>query len=235
MIKTAIKLLVLFILIFSANIKASANSHVENDLGLWTSVYIKLPVSEKIKTSFEVHPRIQNNITHINQLLLRPSVGYQVNKNLSLWQGYGWITNYIPRFAREQRTWQQVLYEKEFSRFTFSSRFRFEERFIQDVEGVSLRGRDLIKFVFPLNKKKDWGLVLSDELFVNLISHFHGPQAGIDQNRLFVGLSKKISENVKLEGGYQLQYINNNSPKADRLNHIIRVNMYFTLPQLLKD
>ena len=208
---------------------------VENDLGLWTPVYIKLPINDKIKTSLEINPRIQKNVTHINQLLVRPSIGYQLTKNLSVWQGYGWVTFYIPRFVREERLWQQLLHEKEFSKFTLTNRFRLEERFIQDISGVPLRARYLLRGLYPLGKSKKWAFVTADELFVNLDSHFRGPQAGIDQNRFFVGLRRKISENVSLEGGYQMQYINSLSPIVDKLNHIILVNMYFNLPQLIND
>lgn len=211
---------------------ALADSYLQDDLGLWAPIYLQLPITEKVKGSFEVNPRIQKNITHISQLLVRPSVGYQLNKNLSLWQGYCWTTNYIPRFTREQRIWQQILHEKTFPRFTLINRLRLEERFLQDVEGLSLRGRYFLKGIYPIGKSKVWGLVLADELFVNLVSHFQGPQAGVDQNRLFAGISRKISENVRVETGYQLQYINLPKPTIDKLNHIILINLYVTLPQL---
>ena len=208
---------------------------LENDLGLWSPVYISLPVNKKFKTSLEINPRIQENITHINQLFVRPSVGYKLNDNLSIWQGFGWITNYIPRFSREERLWQQLLHEKSFSKFKLTNRLRLEERFMQDVHGVPLRTRYLLRAMFPFEKTKKWFFVTSDELFVNFDNHFEGPQAGIDQNRFFVGLNHKISDNVNLEGGYQMQYLNRQSPTTDRLNHIILINMYFDLPQLLKD
>ena len=225
--------LIVLVLVFP---KASfADPYLIDDLGLWSPVYIKLPVNEKIKLNFEANPRIQENITHINQLLIRPSIGYQLTKNLSVWQGYCWVTNYIPRFIREERIWQQLLHEKEFSKFSLTNRFRLEERLIQDVEGVSLRGRYLLKTLFPITKNKHWSFVLSDELFVNLDAHHDGPQVGIDQNRFFIGVNRKLSENVSIEGGYQMQYVNFLSPYIDRLNHIVLVNLYINLPQLMKN
>ena len=208
---------------------------VDNDLGLWAPVYLKLPINDKFKANLEINSRIQKNITHINQLFIRPSVGYQLTENLSIWQGYGWITNYIPRFVREERIWQQILHEKEFSKFSLTNRFRLEERFIQDVNGVPLRTRYLLRGMYPIGKTKRWAFVTSDELFVNLDTHFQGPQAGLDQNRFFVGLNRKISDNVSIEGGYQMQYINSHSPAIDKLNHIILVNLYINLPQLIND
>ena len=222
------------LLFFIDSAKTLADPYLEDDLGLWAPVYIKMPLTEKIKSNLEINPRIQENVTHINQLLVRPSLGYQLTKDLSVWQGYGWVTNYIPRFVREQRIWQQILHEKNFSKFVLTNRFRFEERLIQDVEGVSLRGRYLLRTLYPVSKNKLWSLVLSDELFVNLNAHHDGPQVGVDQNRLFVGVNKKINKNINIEGGYQLQYINSLSPHIDKLNHIILISLYVTLPQFVK-
>ena len=227
-----IAILFVSLISFSSN-NAFADPYLEDDLGLWSPIYLNIPITEKIKVNFEINPRIQKNITHINQLLVRPSIGYQLTKNLSLWQGYGWITNYIPRFVREERIWQQILHEKESSNFHLINRFRVEERFIQNVNGVPVRMRHLLRFMYPLGEKKEWSFVTSDELFVNLDTHFKGPQAGVDQNRFFVGLNRKLSENVNVEGGYQMQYINLKSPTVDKLNHIILFNFYYDLPQLI--
>ncbi len=89
--------------------------------------------------------------------------------------------------------------------------------------------------MYPLGNKKKWLLVISNELFLNLNSHFKGPQARIDQNKFFTGINKKISDNINLEGGYQLQYINQKGPQADKLNHIVLFNLYIPLPQLIED
>ena len=207
---------------------------VYNDPGLWAPTYILLPINNKFKANLEISPRIQKNISHINQLFLRPSLGYQLTENLSIWQGYAWITNYIPRFVREERIWQQILHEKHFSKFTLINRLRLEERFIQDINGVPLRMRYLFKVKIPFGETKKWAFVIFDEPFINLDTHFKGPKAGVDQNRFFIGLNRKLSDNVSVEGGYQMQYINRRSPMQDKLNHIILINMYFNLPQVFR-
>ncbi len=225
--------LVIFTVISFLN-PSFADPYLEDDFGIWTPIYIQVPITKKIRGEFEVNPRIEENLTHIHQLIVRPSLGYQLTKELSVWQAYAWTLHYVPRFVREQRIWHQVLHEKEFSKLSLINRFRMEERFIQNVDGVSLRTRYLLKGIYPIGKTKLWGIVLSNELFVNLNSHSGGPQGGIDQNRLFVGLSKKISNNVRMEGGYQLQYINDPAPKIDKLNHLIMFNFYVTLPQIMR-
>ena len=209
-----------------------AGSNLKNDLGLWTPVYIKLPVTEKIITQLEINPRIQENVTHINQLLVRPSVGYQLTKSLSIWQGYAWVTNYIPSFVNENRIWQQILYEREIGRFILSTRSRLEERFIENVHGVPVRFRNMFRVQYAFDKNNNWAFIIYDEPFINIGNHFRGPQSGIDQNRFFAGLNKKISDNASIEGGYLMQYLNQTSPVQDRLNHNILVNFYINLPSL---
>ena len=36
----------------------------------------------------------------------------------------------------------------------------------------------------------------------------HGPDDGLDQNRLFVGINRVMNEHVNLDAGYQFQSIN---------------------------
>ena len=228
------KIFFLIALILFINLPAMA---IENDLGLWAPVYLKIPVTEKVKVNFEVNPRIQENVTHINQLLIRPSIGYQLNEHWSIWQGYAWVTNYIPSFVSEQRIWEQILYEREskrFSRFSFSNRLRLEERFIQNINGVPVRIRNMLRVQYVLDKNKRWSAVLYDEPFINLSSHYGGPQTGIDQNRLFLGLNHKLNQHISAEGGYLMQYLNLHSPNRGRINHNILLSLYFTLPQIIK-
>lgn len=210
----------------------SVSAKVENDLGLWTPIYINIPATKKVKTNFEINPRIQENVTDFNQLIIRPSIGYYLTDNLSVWQGYAWVTNYIPDFVSEQRIWQQLLHEKEFNRFKLSNRFRFEERFIDNINGVPLRTRYMFRSQIPFTDDKKWSFVFFDEVFVNLNSKDSGPKAGIDQNRFFVGLNRKFSKSFNAEGGYLMQYINIAGNSENRLNHNILVNFYFDTPQL---
>jgi hypothetical protein len=227
------KLFFIFVITTVLTLFPGATYAVENDLGLWTPVYIKLPVTDRFISQLEINPRIQENVSDFNQLLVRSSVGYQLTKDLSVWQGYAWVTNYIPKFVNENRIWQQILYEKEIGRFILSNRSRLEERFIENIHGVPIRFRNMFRMQYALSRNKYWWFVIYDEPFINIGNHFNGPQSGIDQNRFFIGLNKKMSNNVSIEGGYLMQYLNLNAPSHDRLNHNILVNLYFNLPRLL--
>ena len=226
--KQLILLIILLTFINSGPCKA-----VENDLGLWAPVWITLPVNKKVSSLLEISPRSQDNVTQFNQLFIRPALTYRLNDKLSLWQGYSWNPLFHP-FRNDQRVWQQIQLNEDFGKYSLESRFRLEERFLEHIPGIPVRGRYRLGAWIPLDKNKIWKFVLWDEVWFNFNSRPNGPQAGYDRNWLFAGINKKISGNVNLEGGYMFQYINNQSPKQDLLNHVILVNLYITLPQLMK-
>ncbi len=86
---------------------------VENDLHDWTSVYITLPITEKVKFNVEETLRFGEKFTHLNQNVLRPALGYQLTKDFSIWQGYAYNPVFYPRFVNEQHIWQQALCKHE--------------------------------------------------------------------------------------------------------------------------
>ena len=229
--KQLISLLLIILLIFISICPCKA---VENDLGLWTPVFITLPINKKVSSSLEINPRTQDDVTRFDQLFIRPALSYRLSDKLSLWQGYSWNPIFHP-FKNNQRIWQQIQLNEDFKKYSLESRFRLEERFLEGVSGIPVRGRYRLGAWIPLDKNKIWKFVLWDEIWFNFNSRPNGPQSGYDRNWLFAGINKKISENVNLEGGYMFQYINNRSPKQDLLNHVILVNLYITLPQLLKE
>lgn len=215
-------------------IPAFASNDFENDLGLWTAVNIHAPITEKVQTRFQISPRWLDNTTDFSKFILHGLLGYKFNEHFSFYQGYAWSMIYIPNFRREQRPYQEAIISHDIGKISLDHRFRFEERFLQSVEGISLRARYRLKGAYPLDKLKKWSLVLFDEIFVNLNSHFEGPQAGIDQNRIYAGINHKFNENINSDLGYQLQYIHRSGSTRERLNHFIFFYLNFELPQLVK-
>lgn len=236
--KKLLKLLfVLYVFVLSFCLfqeKSLANSHQEDDLGLWINTNISLPITEKIQTRFQISPRLLDNITDFNEFVLHSTIGYKFNENFSVWQGHAWSTTHIPRFRREQRIYQEFIHQKEFLRFKLENRLRLDERFIQN-SSFSFRPRYRLKAFFPFGKNKDWHVVAFDELFLNLTSSAGGPQQGINQNRIYIGLRKEISKNFAVEGGYQLQHINSPSSEIDKFNHFILFNFDVALPKLFSN
>lgn len=221
----------------------------KEDFRLWAPVFLTVSLPNRFLAYMEVNPRIGDDVTNIDQLLLRPAIGYKLTDNWSIWQGYAWVGNFnqtptthIPsNFFGENRIWQQMTYQQNFESFKFMARTRMEERWIDHASGTALRLRQMFKLTYPLPMAPGWALVGFDEIFLNLNSvdsyeavttgHSRGPGAGIDQNRLFLGINKTFTSWLNVDIGYQNQMINNRKLEgnANLINHILLINFYINL------
>lgn len=200
----------------------AAYGALTHDGQIWFPLYNRVGLSDKFRGWFEVNPRFGDNLSEIDQLLIRPALGYQLTAALAIWQGYAWITNYQPQFRDEHRLYQEASYRHGFLNFRIFSRTRLEERFLQDAGGAAIRARQMLRVDFPFDKDQIWGAVIYDELFVNLNTVRRGPEGGFDQNRIFVGIHRKVNDHLNFDFGYQNQTINTRGPNlADKMNHII--------------
>jgi hypothetical protein len=222
------------ILCFSNITFAYANEQFKNDLGAWTAVNISVPITEKVQSRFQISPRWLDDISDFNQFILHGLLGYKFNEHFSFYQGYAWSTNYIPSFRYEHRPYQEAIISHNIKKSRLEHRFRFEERFIENIDGVPVRGRYRLKWSYPLGKKEKWSLVFFDELFINFNSKTDGPQSGIDQNRIYTGVNYKFNENINSDLGYQFQQVHRKGPSIDPLNHFIFFYLNFQLPQLIR-
>ncbi len=200
------------------------------DFRLWTPVYVNFPISGPVKGYLEANPRFSDDASQINQLLLRPAIGYQLTPTISLWQGYAWVANYEPTYKQEHRIFQQLIYNNKFSTFTLFSRSRLEERWIQDAIGTAVRARTMLRGTFPLPGSPALAIAVYNEIFVNLNTIRLGPEAGFEQNRFFLGLNYTFSPNINVDAGYQLQIINTPlSGTVNQANHILLLQFFINL------
>lgn len=213
-----------------------------SDFRLWTPVYLTVALPSKFIAYMEVNPRLADDVTNLDQLLLRPAIGYKLTENLSIWQGYAWVGNFNQRhtppqspFFDENRIFQQVNYTHKFASVNFLSRTRLEERWIEHADGTAVRFRQMFKLTYPLPMAPDWSLVGYDEIFINLntvgVSNGKGPGAGIDQNRFFLGINKSFNQYFNVDLGYQNQMINSRQlpGNANLINHILLLQFYINL------
>jgi Protein of unknown function (DUF2490) len=209
---------------------AQADSTVNHDFRLWAPVYLTFPLSSSFIGYMEVNPRFGDNVSELDQLLLRSMVGYKLTDHLSLWQGYAWIGNYQPSFSEENRLYQQLQYRRKFPFVKVLSRTRLEERFIENTGSVALRPRTLLRGDFPLPDAPGWAFVVYDEIFVNVNTVENGPRSGFDQNRFFLGMNREFTEHFNMDLGYQMQALNNSQPGLiNQINHIILLQFFINL------
>ena len=168
----------------------------------------------------------------LGAVLTHDAIGYKLNDNHVFHLGYGFKHSNDPYSkipVNENRAWEQYTYSTPTFMGGFSARSRLEQRTVSISEGrnVGIRFRQQLKLSYPLNDK--WSLVGSDEIFVNANTPGWGPVAGLDQNRVFVGVGYKIDKVWRTEIGYMNQYINRDMV-YDRDFYTISLNLFIDVP-----
>ena len=210
---------------------ASSTSAIQHAFQWWTPVYLDVPMGKnpKNRAYFEANPRLGDSLNGMGQLILRTAVGRRFRYNTSVYAGYAFNKTFQPSSVYENRVFQQFGHNHKLGkRLLINHRFRLEERFIQGLDGnCSIRGRYFLRAALPITK--NYYVASFDELFVNFNSLDGGPKAGIDQNRYFAGIGRRIGEKVNVECGYQLQYVNRSDQADDRAGHVLLTQMSIML------
>ncbi|GAB3981823.1 hypothetical protein GCM10028806_52250 [Spirosoma terrae] len=199
-----------------------------------------------------------NAFRHPLLQVFRPWINYQLSKPvrlsispIGLWWNWGRINEYQPTtFFQEIRIIPQLQITKPLGDGEFIQRFRTELRwpsrtdtlanayvFLSDGESqevladrFNVRLRAMARWINPVFKRneqdKRWYTHLSIEPMMVLsptATHF-------DQNRTYMAIGRKISENLRLELGYLNQYTIQRIPadqlRIHRFNHALHVYVY---------
>lgn len=215
----------------------NAEPNLNQDLQTWNTVTLRAGFGpgKRILGYLEAQPRIGNldssgtKKDDFSQLILRPAVGYQINPHVSVWQGYAWIPTFQPRSRIENRIFQQLQLEGHLKKLRLTNRSRLEQRWIEGTDHTAVRFRNMTRAAYPLGKSQHWSLVGSDEFFVNLNTVENGPQGGFDQNRIFVGMNRKLNQHLNAEAGYLNDLVHHKGPTPERMNHIIVFTLNVTI------
>lgn len=157
-----------------------------------------------------------------DQYLVRPAIGYDINKNLTAWAGYARFhsRSQSGNSTYEDRYWQQLNWTAgRWNSGTFSMRARLEQRSVSTGDDVGLVLRFQTKYVRPIGNSNNRTLILNIEPFVDLKDTDWGGESGPGQNRTFIGMGWRASDNVTIEAGYMNQYIWVDRGE-DRVNHL---------------
>jgi len=213
----------------------AAGSTLSNDFRLWTPVFVTAPLSTSFLGYAEIHPRFGDDVSGLNQLILRTALGYKLNENWSVWQGYARITthenvNYQSDFIEEHRIYQQLTYSDTLPFIKIQCRTRLEARWIDHTDVTALRARTMLRMDVPLPMVPDWSFVTYDEIFINLNGVSGGPEAGFDQNRWFIGFNREFTKQINVDFGYHMQIINTRTENTvNQINNCIMLNVFINL------
>ena len=190
-----------------------------NSIG-WFAYTGAFKITPKLTIHTEYQWRRTDVVKNWQQGLLRTGINYAISKNVSINAGYAFAQtfpygDYPAAFAfPEHRIFEQVIVKNPIGVIDISHRFTLEQRFVGSVTNIN--GLKNTKYTFlnriryrlrgeiPLHKKtalkKNWGIILQDEIFIGW-----GKNIGaniFDQNRIGILLGYKLNKQVKLEAGY---------------------------------
>ncbi len=178
----------------------------------------------------DVQVRYRDEAQTYDSSFFRPGVGYALNDQFVLHLGYAFIESdpATGDEVRENRAWQQLIWNAPVDGFTLQSRTRLEERFVVDEADTGWRLRELVKATVPLVDDKSTFLSIWDEAFWDLDDTDWGQRTGFRQNRAFAGIGQFLNEkqSMSVEVGYCNQWLDR--PGEDRLNHILLLAFFVT-------
>ena len=174
--------------------------------------------------------RSREGLSELDTYGLRPSLSYALTSRSSVGGGYGFAAQ--PSAADdsvsiEHRLFQQYSWSGAVGGGTLAMRARIEQRFYEGNSGVQHRFRQQVRYGHAIRKGSAISVIGYDELFVNVNETSRYPN-GIEQNRIFGGLSYAINPRARVEGGYLNQYTLGHGRSA-RMNHVFSTSLNVSL------
>jgi len=188
----------------------SANStRAYNKAWAVTTIIGSMPFNPAFKYYIEPQIRFIDDDYLFNQTLQFGGLGYQINKNVVIFTGAGWIITKTPEgdSTHETRFWQQLNWLMLInSSLNINSRTRLEERKLTDAAQMAVRFRQRIWMRVPFKKWERHSFSVNNEFFFNLNHpHWVSPYL-LEQNRAFVGISTQLTKSMTADIGYLNQY-----------------------------
>jgi hypothetical protein len=187
----------------------------------------------------EAQFRRHDVVTRWQQLLLRPGVNFQATPALMLTAGYAFVrSNAYSEYAApapvslEHRIWEQVWIRYRTGSTSWSTRLRFENRFLGGTDprtgGTSYRFENRFRIwqqvKVPVGPKKY--LTAYDEFWVYVKPY--QSNSVFDQNRAYLALGFDLKPSLRLETGYMNQALLTRSGGRLELNHTLVISLFGT-------
>lgn len=195
---------------------------VENDFTLWPGVLTSVGITQDLSASLLLQPRLANDASELQTMVVRTWLAVKPLDWLELAAGYDFIPLLEPVYVVQHRAWPQVSLSHRWSRLSAGNRTRLEFRFIENVSPVALRLRNATRFTLS-QEAGPWYGVGSEEVFFDL-NDAAPIRPGFAENRLFVGVGRHLGDVVRLEGGYQMRYVD--LPLGDVIQHTLLLTLF---------
>jgi hypothetical protein len=200
----------------------------------WFAYFGDHPIAgSKWGVHLEAQVRRHDVVTKWQQLLLRPGVNYQASKSVMLTAGYAFVrSNTYSEFAPpapvslEHRLWEQVWIRYRTGSTQWSTRLRFENRFLESAGGYRYenRFRAWQQVRIPIAPKKYF--TAYDEFWFYVKPY--QSNSAFDQNRAYAGIGFEVKPTFRVEVGYLNQLLLVRSGSRLESNHTIMLSLFST-------
>ena len=190
----------------------------EEDGNIWLAQTATADLGGDMVLWLEAQERFTNDASRLGQLLVRPAVGYKLDKTTTVFFGYAYVmTDPVgPVRTNEHRVFQQLSFRVAGNGkgVTVTGRTRLEQRFLEEQPGTAWRLRQQLRVTAPLSGKVR--AVAWTEPFIGLNqTGFQRSELGLWRN--FAGIAVPLGKRFTFEPVYLNQYVVRGGP--DRIDH----------------
>lgn len=218
---------------------AQNSKKINDNSQAWTSINTLATIDKHWALIGDFHIRRNAFMHEPGFYFIRTGAAWYCRKDLFVALGYGhmWLATNIRDhyiYAGENRLYQQLQYHARTGRIGFTQRIRNEQRWQQKIVNGQKTGyerfSDRIRYLFsvsiPIFKDVHWPeLVIADEVAVQFGREIIYNR--FDQNRFFIGIRQKLSQQLSFDFGYLYQYQQKYTPHEVDENQILRLFFYY--------
>jgi hypothetical protein len=199
----------LTVLAVSAPVAAQHQQHHQpaqttpnNDLWLTNAVSVEYQIDQQWSFHLNTELQFDRDISRLRKLEVRPGFEYAFSPNWAAAAGYVQYQHYPAQLRTMRGPFQDLLYRDQFGKIAFAGRLRGEELFFENT-ALLVRTRVLAGIRIPIGESP-WEFACSDEIYIDLKVDGTGREAGLHQNKTYVGFGRPITEHLKMSAGYEL-------------------------------
>lgn len=230
----------IFLIVTCSFLYAQTEKNVDHQSLLWTRYYNLLTINDKWSVHTEFDNRIFINPVEENSYAFRIQGRHKINPEIEIGAGFAYFSvatqdpeiNYdfnVP----EYRGQQDIIWKKDFNKFTFLQRFQVEERFFHNANKDELLPGTTFFWRFRYRIQGEYSFWKKENQFLKAIVYdelmFNGGENVVkntfDQNRIYAAFHYGINKNIALELGY----LNSFQQRASGFDYFNRNIIRFTL------
>lgn len=210
---------------------SAAQARTTEDEQIWLNATVMQTTAKGFAWFAEVQPRFGDGAGSLQQLIVRPAVGWRLSSKFTAYAGYAHVA--VVRANAPDRNEERFFGQLNWSLGkvgggTMSSRSRLEHRALSNGRETGWRAREMLRYVHPIASPAGPRALVSAEGFWALNDTDWGARSGFDQLRSFAGAEVPIGGKNTLELGYLNQLINDPA-RQKRMNHVASIAIFIRL------